>query len=349
MERKKYLDYLRAISCIFIIMVHVAATNYTSISARSISWNIMNCYDCLAISFVPIFFMISGALMLSKDYPLTGKHLFQKAFRLFLIFYIWCFIYRLEEYVRNTDAIRISDFKEQIFFKALSGNGMYHLWFLPAVIVLYLVTPLLRQIVKDKKCCQYFIVIAFVCTNLIPTILKFSFPGAVVLQNSYNQFAIVCFKNYALYYVLGYYLDCYVDLKSRKEIVISSIAAIVCFAFQAGICCIDAYQKNQASTIMNDPFTVFMPGICICIFLLFKRYLSSCKSIYGFIRNFGKLSIGIYIIHPLILIVLSRFNIEPIIGPVILTIPLFAVCVALICYIICFIINKIPIIRKLLF
>ncbi|WP_235502048.1 acyltransferase family protein, partial [Janthinobacterium sp. Ant5-2-1] len=55
---------LRIVACFMVILLHVSAENFHAFGEK---WWAANFYDSLTRACVPIFFMISGANLLSKD------------------------------------------------------------------------------------------------------------------------------------------------------------------------------------------------------------------------------------------------------------------------------------------
>ncbi len=62
-----YIDMLRVVACIFVVMIHSSAT-YVVKDIGSFNFWIGNFLDSISRSGVPIFIMISGALMLDENY-----------------------------------------------------------------------------------------------------------------------------------------------------------------------------------------------------------------------------------------------------------------------------------------
>lgn len=67
-----YLDILRVIACLSVIMIHSSA-EYVTNDIGSFNFWIGNLFDSLTRIGVPIFVMISGALMLDKNYQYETK------------------------------------------------------------------------------------------------------------------------------------------------------------------------------------------------------------------------------------------------------------------------------------
>ena len=87
MERKRiaYLDSLRVVAILAVIMIHVAAQNWYSQDVNSAAWKAFNFYDSISRWSVPAFVMISGALMLDKDISIKKLYT-QKIPRLLIAF-----------------------------------------------------------------------------------------------------------------------------------------------------------------------------------------------------------------------------------------------------------------------
>lgn len=66
MNRKKfaYLDYLRVFSMICVIIMHVSASALSK--EINTTWQILNIFTSFSFIAVPLFFMISGAVILSS-------------------------------------------------------------------------------------------------------------------------------------------------------------------------------------------------------------------------------------------------------------------------------------------
>ena len=77
MKRIYWLDLLRIISILSMILLHVAASFWYVSPSNSYNWIIMNIYDSLVRFCVPVFLMISGALFLSQK-EINIKKLYTK-------------------------------------------------------------------------------------------------------------------------------------------------------------------------------------------------------------------------------------------------------------------------------
>lgn len=77
-EREYNMDYLRIFACFMVIFLHVAAQNWSSVEVTSREWHVFNLYDTAVRSAVPLFVMLSGKLILSKNTEFSVKGFYQK-------------------------------------------------------------------------------------------------------------------------------------------------------------------------------------------------------------------------------------------------------------------------------
>lgn len=68
-----------------VIILHVSASRWYSVDVYSTEWEVFNLYDSAVRSCVPIFFMLSGKLYLSKSKMISIKELVgNKILKLFI-------------------------------------------------------------------------------------------------------------------------------------------------------------------------------------------------------------------------------------------------------------------------
>ena len=122
--RKQYLDSLRVFASMLVVLLHSAAQGFRRTPIGSIDWWAMNIYDSLARIGVPIFFMISGALFLSKDVS-KQSIIVKYVKRIVIVFYSWSLIYFISNYFFT------KDFNNSI---PIFLFGDSHMWYLLATI-----------------------------------------------------------------------------------------------------------------------------------------------------------------------------------------------------------------------
>ena len=76
-RRIYYLDVLRVVACMAVVMIHASAP-YLGKDIGSFNFWVGNVLDSLSRVAVPLFVMISGALMLDEKYVYTAEKLKKK-------------------------------------------------------------------------------------------------------------------------------------------------------------------------------------------------------------------------------------------------------------------------------
>ncbi len=199
-QRYDYVDILRCLSAFLVVQIHVSSSKWNLVGFNNSSFAALTCYNGLSRSAVPIFVMISGMLMLSKEVSI--KHLMKKIFKVMVCFYAWSIIYSFQDVL--IDFIKTGDVLQYDFDNAVQRiwGGHYHQWFLPMIAGLYLTVPLLKKICADKKTMQYFI-----CFWLFNSIILQFLPNEIKISASkMNLYFPV---GYIGYFVIGYYLSQY--------------------------------------------------------------------------------------------------------------------------------------------
>ena len=141
------LDAARWMAALAVVLLHCAALPLTQAADYgSTDWQWANVYDAASRWCVPVFVMISGALLLNPSKNEPFKDFYQKralriapAIVFWSVFYLlWgALMYRLDGIPMNAAAwLR----------KATSGAPYYHLWYLYMLAGLYLFAPYLRAL-----------------------------------------------------------------------------------------------------------------------------------------------------------------------------------------------------------
>lgn len=130
------------ISFIFVIVIHVSnyyCRAYGDITIGEYSFSLL--LNLLARISVPCFFMITGALLLGRQESLH-KHA-KRIFRFLIVLLVWSVIYMIWNAVYMKDPYQIKD----LLYKPVEQ----HLWYLYAMIPIYLVLPFFQVMCKGMN------------------------------------------------------------------------------------------------------------------------------------------------------------------------------------------------------
>lgn len=338
-KRILYLDILRVIACFAVIMIHVTVSNWNTTSVYEFEWKVFNFYYLSFRFCVPVFVMISGVFFLEPDKNIDLKKILNNILRIVQVFIFWSLIYETYSVVVKRGTINLIFFINIIY-------GHYHMWFLFMIVGLYIITPFLREIAKDKRLIEYFIILSFIFGYLVNFLMFIPKMNTIieVIINKMNLFFVL---GYTGYFFTGYYLNKYeLDLRIKKLIYILAIISLLATILISSFLSIKSGKPNSSLCGYLLPNTFV---ISCAIFIFFKEKISKKK--FGkyslrIIEKLSLLSLGIYMIHVLYLEIFSYIGISTLGLNHIISVPLIAILNFLCSYITVNIMSRIPFFRK---
>lgn len=352
-NRIHYLDLLRILATLAVIVIHVSSQNAFKVAPiASLSWQGFNFWDSLSRYSVPMFVMISGALFLNPDYKFETKKLFTKnIFRICCAFVFWDIFYAIYTYLFETHETGII---VQILIK-----GYSHLWFLPMIIGLYLLIPLLRKITADRCLAKYFLMLSTIFTLILPliyalisvsikygdlpTALKVIFKSLHVL---YTQFYFFFTLGFVSYFVAGDYFNRY-ELKKKSRYILYFLAIVSFIATFAITAYLSKIYQHRILVLYN--YTYLNIAIeTVAIFVFFRQLETKIDwnkyvHIDGIILKISNLTFGIYLVHFLFVRIFSqKFNVYQEFTNSFLLVPCLAIIIFIISGLVIAIVQKIP-------
>lgn len=343
-ESRRYvsLDIMRIIATLSVVMIHITASFVFLYDFPSIEFVMSTILDSISHMAVPLFLMISGALLLDEQKELNAKMFWMTNLKkIVLLLFFWSISYAVlyQVFFRflKKEPLSIVD-----FFKACV-LGHYHLWFLYMLIGIYLIIPFLRMFVKIKY--QYlalsFIVIALLTQFIQPLLSEMClyWGGLETLKNFLLSLRLEFFGSYTTYCVMGWYIS-HVGIKSR----------LVRYAiYFSGLCCvmiIIAYilvTKRYESAYEGTGILIFV--YTTATFLLIDNLkFNFTERVEKKLIFASKLTFGVYIIHPILLTVIQE--IFPYKSHFVLYVIVLFLSISVGAFIICALLSKIPYIRK---
>lgn len=291
MKEKNYnLELIRMVSFILVIVIHV--TNYFCRAYGRIpqgEYIFSLVLDTVARLSVPCFFMISGALLLGREESLEkhGKRLL----RFLIALAVWSAVY----YFWNIFYMRSQYDVTHILYEPVEA----HLWYLYAMIPIYLVLPFLQTMVRGMgiNLEKAFLIVT---TAAVAGYYLMWFMG----QEPYYDLPLVGDRIYAYYLFLGYYI-----YKYRKHVKISQkILAGMCllglaaaFAVTLGVT-VAQNDHYEGALAYANPFVALASAAFFLLMLrLGKGNIRLGERARKMIDLFCGCSFGIYLIHILFL------------------------------------------------
>lgn len=278
-----YLNFLRVLAIFFVVFLHTSSHFLNHLN----SFNTVNqvnliFFDVISRFCVPAFFLISGALLLNKKEKILVFYR-KRLKKIIPPFLFWCVFY----YFWSKKNFHID---KDILFCWLK-IPYYHLWFVQTILVVYLLTPFLRLILKLKLNLQLVIMIIM---SLATLIYFFYFPNSKKISVSFF---------YATYFLIGHFLN---RLKINKRQSFFFIFGLVfSFLLQTILAYFDFLKTGSIENYYREYFSFFVFFNSIAIFLLVKFYFENRESVnkrfLNLINYISGSTFFIYFIHIFIL------------------------------------------------
>jgi surface polysaccharide O-acyltransferase-like enzyme len=337
-----WLNHMRAIATVAVIVLHVSSVCVIQESAlvlvdhSSINWHIGNIIDSLVRFCVPVFVMISGALLLPKEISLHD-FLRKRLKRILLPFIFWSLVYAAVYLFYKNDYHDFATFSgvARFYFRSFIQGASYHLWYIYMIFGLYLIAPIISSwVVRATKSELLFLLFLWLASMAL---------NQAGLHTAINEFVLVYFTGYLGYFILGFYIA--YRLPITRLIIIS---AIIMFSAGFIITCLGTYlstlHKGSLSSQWYEYLTLNIVLMAAGIFILGKA-LQQVK-LKAFLRNIlniiGKYSFGIYLVHVLILELLSILKINYQLVNSLIGIPITSVVCLGVSMLVIYLIRKIP-------
>lgn len=331
-RRIGYLDNLRVIAIFAIILVHISSLWVTS-TIIGVDWQ--NLASTIGNIGVPIFLMITGALLLNKNYPtITG--FYKKRFpRITIPFIFWIIIYGIYS-VHSTGNYDLAN-------TFLNNLG----WYFYLIVGVYLAIPFINDFIRSRQLneVKYFIII-FILASIFYTCCKFF--------NISSYLDLRFFIGGLSYVIVGYYLANIKINSPRKTMLGCVLLFLVCLFVSYQIPEIGIYEFNNPNLYLNSylDFSIFRLGLGTSVFLFVRcLFLNSHKTTSKLILSISKSSYGMYLSHVTLFLFirnhLSIFTTGAEGFGIVIRMLLMTVGVFLITWIITVILSKIPYLKEI--
>jgi len=326
--RLEWIDLIRALGAFLVVLAHVQYSGNGS-------GLIQIYYYALTRVAVPLFFMASGYLLLSKNEPYLD--FFKKrVLKVFIPFVVWSVIYL----VWKGEALDkpILTILKTYTLGIIRGPRENHLWFFYELFGLYLFTPILRVFVEKASLTDlsYFCGIWFLLVPFANLVQEFT-PIKIGFEYQF-------LGGYIGYFIFGYLAGKLFIAQLQKAgagmvFFISLIATIM------GMYLTRVYGlKTQ---YFEDYLSVNVVLMSAALFVILVESQVS-NFAYRIIAPLSRASFGIYLVHVIIMVEIfskTSLSILSMIGSAIYMIPLLGLLGYLISFILIFIMQKIPILK----
>lgn len=267
------LEIIRIIALLFVIYNHTGETGYELFSSgNGMAIRVVAIIlGVICKAGVPLFFMISGVLLLGRDESIKDV-LEKRVLRYAIIIIVFSFVYYLRMYLKNPEY----GFNIKFFVKTIYENPfIIPYWFLYAYLAFLVMLPFLRAIVKGISVEHYLL--------LFSVMIIISYSAVIERALNWNQmyFTVGLLETNIIYPIIGYgignvFSDKYFEVKAR-------IAVFCLFAVNLGLTllmsCVELRQNGVCTETYISRFS-FIPAITVfyfCIYVIEKKGINVNK------------------------------------------------------------------------
>ena len=304
----EYFDWLRIIAALSVIFMHTAAGPLRA--GINTGWHLLNVCTSLAFTAVPLFFMMSGYLLMTSrktaDISVLLRH---RLPRLVVPLAGWTVVAVLWQlflaHTLTPGAIRVQ------LVAALNGPVMVHFWYLYTLIALYVLSPILyggiRTLGKSGR--VYLFVLAAAVS--VHTVLLTVLPDGAAQYVDLDIFGkLKIFGGHMATFVLGYLLGSYEKKIPNWLLVLGAAGTLAVISVGTWLLTVRTGEFNQNFQNQSSGFEIVLAA---CIFLLCKQTCNRPPRAWvrAALGSVVSLSMAIYLMHNIFLSMLYSVGVSP--------------------------------------
>lgn len=351
-ERIYFLDYVRVLACLMVMLVHASENFYLCPAADAPAGEMVDVVSMIAtqdarlwVSLIDGFcrmsvplFMITSAYLLCpmREGQSWGDFFRRRALRIVPPMVVFLALYSaLPLLWGGTSGEQAMSDLLYIPFNFPGAAG--HMWFLYPLLSLYALIPILSPWLRQATARQErFVLALFLLSTTLPFFNRFSMQVfGQVWWNPYH--ALYPFAGYIGYLVLGHYLRFHIHWSRSKRLAVG----LPCILVGAAVTILSFYLQielgvEQAPTDVEIAWCFCTPNVILLTFGMFLVLSTITRPLagYGLVKEISRLSYGMYLMHMFFLVMFSGIYIP--LMHVSLAIP----CIALSTYVSCFLTTK---------
>lgn len=350
--RLAYADHLRVAAMVAVLIIHVSAGWLESLPVGTADWYALNLWNSLSRWAVPVFVMCSGMFLLDPKRALSLPTLFLRyLLRMVTALLFWGVVYvLLRAYLAGTLSLQTLP---QALQAVVQGDTETHLWFLPMMMGLYLLTPLLRAFVRgaSRSDFHWLFLLYAVFMLILPLLLRLwgSQPATLYAERLYLNFTLTFTPlSYVGYFLAGYYLKTYPP-NGLALVLLCGLGVAGATATVGGTYLLSRQAEGLATTL----YSYLTPNVCamaVAVFVLFQHMWAEggtrSRSQRG--NTVAACGFGIYLSHVIFLILLRHFGLAVPPIPAALAVPLLTLVLFLPSFVLSWLLHKIPVVGRYL-
>jgi len=347
-ERALWIDLIRVVALFCVVVLHVAAVPAGAFGQIPTSWWwTANLIDGAVRPCVPLFVMVSGALLLDpgRSQPISTFFV-RRVSKVVIPLLAWSVLYAGWRIGYHGQTLTLEQFARMLI-AGMGGPVWIHLWFLYLIVSLYLIAPILRVYVSHASLeNQLYFAALWLFASAIRPLIE-SRLGMVV------GLSLEPVTGFVGYFVLGSTLR-RVPTRPLARGWIASCAGLYLLGW--GVAVIGTYRLTSRSGSLDESFYSYLAlnviamsvGGFVLLGWLGRRLdelprSSRCRGILVWVSTLG---LGAYLVHAMVIEVLQGgwlgWNLDPVALNPALGVPLISTLTFGISLVITWVLRQIP-------
>jgi len=285
-RRTAWLDLCRVAAMFGVVLIHSSAASFYQYGKIPLeNWLSANFLDSLVRCSVPLFVMISGALLLKPGAkPVTFSTLARRLTKVLVPLLMWSVIYLL--FISYHSGMPVD------WLSILKQPAMYHLWFVYMIIGIYIFLPVFQVLfdaILTRRYLQLYLLGIWLVVTCLPVYCPL--PLLSILQQT-------CFFGYGGYFLMGA-----VVASSPTDRIPISIWLLIFFTSVSVTFGLTWRFSEQAGAPIEKAYLYFSPNVfvsAVAAFNLISRARLS-KGMAKSLQWISERSFLIYFVHVLAL------------------------------------------------
>lgn len=290
-------DFLRVVSALAVVWLHVTAS-FLAPYADTASWRLAVGFSAVSRFAVPMFVMLSGALVLSKEHLDLPRHYRNAALRL-----LWPVVFWAGTYVYLNRVFGFLPDRPLVASVFVGQGPGYHLWFLWMLLGVYAVLPFLWAMVRGlSRAGVWLFVGVWAALNLLNGHLAYwGLPPLPLVEELVTH--------WAGYVVLGWLLTKHVARHSptRLQMVLWFGLFVVCAWATAWLTRWQSAATGKMVEFFWGSTSFSVLGMCVALFFCIHGVSFGLRS-RRWLEVLAACSYGVYLVHIAVLWVMERYG-----------------------------------------
>lgn len=298
--RLKEFDYLRTISVLAVITIHVTS-KYVGINSAAYFLNQVVRFA------VPLFIVLSGFLLyysgMNSQKASNSNFLMKRLNKILIPYIIWTLIYMLYSIRHNLGNAFTATFMYRLMTNLIYGKAAPQLYFIIIILQMYLLYGLLERLMNSKYEKLFMVAALFVTAYINLGAYLFRWYIYIIPKVSVGYY--ILFPTWLFYFVFGMYFAKHGD-RLKPMLITSKLKLGLLWVASLAVLYIDSRLSNTYGSSMKPTVMIY----CFTSFMFFYSVFSaeSLKE-SAFIRWISEQSFFIYFCHVLLIdLIITSFR-----------------------------------------